>query len=114
MARLFADENFPLAVVEALRGLGHEVETALDAGRANRGIPDEEVLAYAHREMRAVLTLNRRHFLRLHLQGEAHAGIVVCTRDDDFPALALRTDAALATLPDLTGKVVRINRPPTS
>ena len=113
MARLFADENFPLAVVEALRGQGHEVETALDAGRANRGIPDAEVLAYAHAEMRAVLTLNRRHFLRLHLEGRAHAGIVVCTRDDDFPALALRIHSALTTLPDLAGQVVRINRPPT-
>ena len=112
MARLFADENFPLAVVEALRGLGHEVETALDAGRANRGIRDADVLAYAHGEVRAVLTLNRRHFVRLHLEGRAHSGIVVCTRDDDFLALALRIHSALATLPNLTGQVVRISRPP--
>lgn len=28
MARLYSDENFPLPVVELLRGLGHDVLTA--------------------------------------------------------------------------------------
>jgi hypothetical protein len=45
IARLYADENFPLPVVEALRGFGHDVLTTQDAGMANEGIPDQEVLA---------------------------------------------------------------------
>jgi hypothetical protein len=111
MARLFADENFPLAVVLELRSRGHDVHTALDAGRANQGIPDDEVLEFARQNDRAVLTLNRRHFLRLHRTGHAHAGIVACTQDEDFPALAERIDLALASEPDLENRVVRINRP---
>lgn len=32
MARLYANENFPLPVVEVLRRLGHDVLTAGEAG----------------------------------------------------------------------------------
>ena len=35
--RLYADENFSLAVTIALRALGHDVLTALEDGRANQG-----------------------------------------------------------------------------
>ena len=64
MARLFADENFPNPTVEALRQLGHDVMTAADVGLAGLGIPDEEVLVFAHADGRAVLTHNRKHFRR--------------------------------------------------
>lgn len=47
MARLYADEDFPLPVVEELRRLGHDVRTAQDAGRAGQSIGDPEVLADA-------------------------------------------------------------------
>lgn len=47
IARLYSNENFPLPVVEALRTLGHDVLTSLDAGKANDAIPDDEVLRYA-------------------------------------------------------------------
>ncbi len=40
MARLYADEDFPLPVVEELRRLGHNVRTVQEAGRANQGIDD--------------------------------------------------------------------------
>ena len=66
MARFYSNENFPQPVVEALRGLGHDVLTSLEAGNANRRIEDPEVLAYATSLGRAVLTLNRRDFRRLH------------------------------------------------
>ncbi len=45
--RLYADENFPLPVVAELRRLGHDVLTAFEDGRANKGIADEAVLARA-------------------------------------------------------------------
>jgi len=44
MARLYADENFPLPVVEALRALGHDVLTIYEDGKGNQGYPDELVL----------------------------------------------------------------------
>ena len=59
MASLFADENFPLQVVEALRRLGHDVLTAHDAGQANQRIPDATLLGIATRLGRAMLTLSR-------------------------------------------------------
>ena len=40
LASLFADENVPFPLVEALRNLGHDVLRAIEAGRANQGIPD--------------------------------------------------------------------------
>ncbi|WP_445330275.1 DUF5615 family PIN-like protein [Tychonema sp. BBK16] len=59
MARFYTDENFPLAVVELLRALGHDVLTAREAGNANLQIPDEDVLAFAASNNRTVLTRNR-------------------------------------------------------
>lgn len=43
MARLYADENFPLPVVEVLRTLGHDVLTIYEDGKGNQGYPDEAV-----------------------------------------------------------------------
>jgi hypothetical protein len=69
MARLFADENFPLPVVEALRQSGHDILA---------------VLSFARADNRAVLTLNRKHFVRLHNAQVQHSGIIVCTFDPDL------------------------------
>ena len=54
--RFYADENFPLPVVAELRRLGHDVVTAFEDGRANRGIDDEAVLKRATTLDRIVLT----------------------------------------------------------
>jgi hypothetical protein len=106
---LYADEDFPLPVVEELRRSGHDVVTAHDDGRTSA--PDADVLARAHALGRALLTHNRRDFERLHRQGEAHSGILSATRDADFPALAARIDAALMGLSP--GRwCLRVNRPP--
>ncbi len=40
MARLYADEQFPLSVSELLRTMGHDVLTVQEAGNDNLGIPD--------------------------------------------------------------------------
>ena len=58
MARFYVNENFPLPVVEALQKKGHDVLTSLEAGNANKRIPDEEVLKYAINSNRIMLTLN--------------------------------------------------------
>ena len=54
MARFYANENFPRQAVNELRGLGHDVLTSLEAGNANRSVPDEEVLGFAARERRVL------------------------------------------------------------
>jgi hypothetical protein len=75
-------------------------------------VPDPDVLALAVAEGRAVLTMNRRDFIRLHAQTTDHAGIVVCTVDPDFPGLAARIHLAVAAHADLRGQLIRVNRPP--
>jgi predicted nuclease of predicted toxin-antitoxin system len=79
MARLYADEQYPYPVVEFLRALGHDVLTVQEAGRANQGIPDPEVLSFATSSNRAVITQNRKDFVRLHRIQPDHAGIIACT-----------------------------------
>jgi len=113
MASLYSNENFPRRVVEELRLLGHDVLTSLEAGRANQKIPDDHVLAFATEQNRAVLTLNRLDFIRLHRETSiSHAGIIVCTRDDANPApFALRIHDALVADGDPAGKLIRIVRP---
>ena len=109
MARLYSNENFPRQAVEALRALGHDVCTTLEAGQANRCISDDAVLAFASREGRAVVTLNRRDFRRLHRRRPEHAGIIVCTEDPDHEALAARISSGLAEAP-MIGRLLSITR----
>lgn len=111
MARLYANENFPLPAVADLRARGHDVKTIQEAGNAGHAVLDAEVLTFAAAERRAVLTLNRKDFIRLHLLSPDHAGIVVCTFDPDFAAQAARIHQAIEAEHDLTGKLIRINRP---
>lgn len=111
MAALYADENFPGPVVVALRVVGHDVLTAFADGRANLGIGDPDVLTRATALGRAVLTHNRKDYFRLHRASPAHAGIIACKEDLDFPALAARIHAAVTAVPDLAGQLIRVNRP---
>lgn len=99
MARLYANENFPLPVVERLRILGHDVLTIREAGKADQAMPDSALLEFATAQRRAVLTLNRLHFIRLHRQRPEHAGIIVCTFDRDFAGQAERIHRELAGEP---------------
>lgn len=114
MARLYANENFPLPVVEELRRLGHDVLTIQEIGQAGQALPDEQILAFASADKRAVLTFNRKHFVQLHSTRPEHEGIIVCTFDLDFAGLAKRIHAAIQSQKQLSGKLIRINRPTTS
>jgi predicted nuclease of predicted toxin-antitoxin system len=111
MARLYADEQFPRIISELLRTMGHDVLTVQEAGNANLSIPDEDVLAFAIDNNRAVITLNRQDFIRLHRVKSQHFGIIVCTNDTDRPRMATRIDEAIASQEFLKGKLIRIVRP---
>jgi predicted nuclease of predicted toxin-antitoxin system len=108
--RLYADENVPQRGVEELRRLGHDVLTALEDGRANQSIPDEDVLARAIELQRAVLTLDRVDFKRLHRQRPEHAGIIICTNDADRAGQAQRIAEALGEADNINGQLIRIYR----
>ncbi len=111
MARLYSNENFPFPVVEELRRLGHDVLTVLEIGHAGQAWPDEKVLAFAAGEQRALLTLNRKHFFRLHRLEPGHSGIIASTFDANFVQFAARIHAAVSSSPSLSGQLLRINRP---
>jgi hypothetical protein len=55
-----------------------------ETGKANRSTPDHEILEFAVSDGRAMLTLNRKHFIALH---------------------------ALIAHSDLSGLLIRVNRP---
>lgn len=111
MAAFYADESFPVEVVEALRRLGHDVLTSLDAGQANERIADQALLEFATSLGRAVLTLNRWDFVRIHSRLPHHAGIVACTQDPDSERQGLAIDAAVRRAADLRDLLLRVNRP---
>jgi predicted nuclease of predicted toxin-antitoxin system len=109
--RFYTNENIAVQVVVQLRELGHDVLTSLEAGNANRAVPDAEVLAFAAADRGVLVSHNRRDFVRLHQhRTQPHAGMVLCTFDADFRALARRIDQAVAATSDVADQVIRINR----
>lgn len=80
--RLLLDEHISRRIAEELRERGRDVLAVDEAGLAQR--PDEEVLAWAVRDRRAVVTANYRDFRALHeallLRGERHSGLVLVPR----------------------------------
>jgi predicted nuclease of predicted toxin-antitoxin system len=110
MANFYADEQFPKSATIALRALGHDVLTVQDAGNANQKIPDEDVLAFATAKDRAVITINRYDFIRLHKQSCNHAGIIACSENTNFERLAEKIHEAVSQLDRLNEQLIRIYR----
>ncbi len=54
LVRFYSNENLPSSIVKALREFGYDLLTSLEAGNANQGIPDDEVLAFATANNRIV------------------------------------------------------------
>ena len=111
MVRLYADENFPLVIVELLRTFGHDVLTVQEAGNGGLGIPDEDVLAFAISDNRAVLTRNWDDFRHLHRLQPDHKGIIICKEDLNTERQAILINEAISTVENLTGKLIRVVRP---
>jgi hypothetical protein len=93
--------------------MGHDVVTMIDAGKTGQALTDKAVLELAGAGQRAVVTLNRRHFVRLHAVEANHAGIIVCSLDLDFNGQAARIDRAIATHPSMVSRLIRVKRKPT-
>ncbi|MEM6321603.1 MAG: DUF5615 family PIN-like protein [Bacteroidota bacterium] len=77
-----------------MRTYGFDVLTSLEAGNANQRIPDDEVLKFATSQNRTFLTFNQKDFFKLHKKDKNHAGIVACTYDNQYQALADRIKIA--------------------
>ena len=109
MAAFYANEQFPRRVVELLRELEHDVLTVQEAD--NHGLSDEKVIAFAISRKRAVLTLNRKDFIKLHRLSSEHCGIIVCSRDDNWQRQADGIHNAVVELEKLDGLLLRVNKP---
>lgn len=90
--------------------MGFEVVTLGELGLASRALADHLVLERAAADDRAVLTLNRKDFVRLHGTSPNHAGIIVCSLDLDFDGQAERIRAAVATRTSLVRELLRVHR----
>ncbi len=81
-ARLYFDEDVSRDVVENLRQRGFDVLSARDAGQLHLG--DDEQLAFAVAEGRALVTHNRHDFELRHQRylsmGQSHCGIIIAKR----------------------------------
>jgi hypothetical protein len=110
MAALYSDENFPQPVVAILRQLGHDVLTIQADGKANLRYSDEAVLRDASAYGRAVLTINRKDFRRIHQQNPDHSGIISCTYDPDFIGQARRIHDKISSISTLNGQLILIYR----
>lgn len=108
---LLADENFDFPVVAELKNLGYDIVTLVDLNLANRSLPDGEVLQIAVQLDRALITINRRDFIRLHRLDDNHAGIVVCTRNADVTEFANSVHQALRDITDFRKRLIRVYRP---
>jgi hypothetical protein len=65
---------------------------------------------FSRADDRILLTLNRKHFIRLHQERPDHCGIIVCTFDPDFTGQANRIHLAIESEAPVIGKLIRVNR----
>jgi hypothetical protein len=110
MVRFYSNENFAIDFVRILRSLGHDVLTVVDAGEANRRIPDDAVLEFAIGQNLAVITFNRDDFIALHRSGIDHPGIVVCKDDRDYAGQAAALQEWLERDGVLKNRCLRIKK----
>jgi hypothetical protein len=111
MTDFYSNENFPQDLVNALKWLDHEVLTSYEAGQANQGISDEDVLKFAHARRKVIITLNREDFIDLHRKGQEHNGIMLCKEDRDYQGQALKIHEFILTdNQSLKGRLIRIKK----
>src|SRR6476661_8676987 len=113
-ARLYADEQFPVRVAHILSGYGHDIKFVRQeqsTDKSGSGTTDAEVLDYAWRHKRIVLTLNAKHFGALHADMHWHYGILCCDAELDKELLAKLIDRRLKR-GRMKGKCEWIGKPP--
>ena len=104
--RLYLDEDVLPDLARVLRSSGHDVISAHEVG--SLGVGDEDQLARAAADSRALLSYNYRHFLKVghdwFAAGRLHAGIVVSYRQYRRRALSELARAAAELLSMLTAE----------
>ena len=105
--RIFLDNHYPKALVQALRESGIDAVSASEVGMQLAS--DEEILEYCRGEERVVLTNNHSDFAQIArnwiIVGRSHCGIVY-TSDQSLPRtvanahqIVRRINMLIATIP---------------
>jgi uncharacterized protein DUF5615 len=107
---LLLDEMFSDNIAHQLRAKGHDV-TSVVADPALVGLPDDQVLAYATTQGRALVTANIKDFVPLdghhRAAGQSHAGLILVSTKT-FPqnrSFTIAITTALTTLLSGTTKI---------
>jgi predicted nuclease of predicted toxin-antitoxin system len=107
---LLLDEMFSDAIAQQLRAKGYDVVSVV-AHSALVGLPDDQILAYATAEGRALVTANIKDFMpldsRYRAAGQAHPGLILVSTKT-FPqdrGFTIAIKAALEALLSGTDKV---------
>jgi hypothetical protein len=94
VAKAITDEMISPRLADALRMRRYDVTGCHSEGRANRGIADEEQLAFATPQGRAMYTFNVIDLRRIHnlwqSVGREHAGIIISEDLNRTPAEMIR------------------------
>jgi hypothetical protein len=98
---------YPPSLAQRLRAGGHDVVAVLDVEVGLASKSDEDVLAWAARNNRCVVTENVSDFARLAGQGFAHSGLVFVS-SRRFP----RTAAGLHRLGDRLNALIAAKQLP--
>jgi predicted nuclease of predicted toxin-antitoxin system len=108
VARFLVDECVPRAVFNAVRALGHD---AVLVSETMQGASDEDVLEFAQRQNRIMLTEDRRFGLLAINGGRPSCGVVILTLDKLSPAERAKrvSDVLPSLLGDTQGSVVVIS-----
>jgi hypothetical protein len=101
------DEMYPPALAQRLRADGHDVVAVLDIEVGLASKSDEDVLTWAARNSRCVVTENVSDFARLAQRGFAHCGLVFVS-SQRFP----RTGSGLRRIGDALGALISAKQLP--
>ena len=100
---LFTDDHIEPRLARALSRRGFDVLSCQDAGQANQRISDEEQLAFATSQGRAILTFNFVDFIALDIRwkqaGRRHAGSMVSPEIRSLTELIRRVEHHILTVP---------------
>ncbi|MFN6564418.1 MAG: DUF5615 family PIN-like protein [Nostoc sp. ChiSLP01] len=68
------------------------------------------MLEFTSQEERAILTLNRTDFLKLHYNHPEHSGIIISRADRKWENFANRIHQVITQVESFKGQLIRVNR----
>ena len=108
--RLLLDEMFSDDIAQQLRGKGYDVVSVV-GDAALTGLPDDQVLAYATLEGRALVTAHVKDLVpldgRYRAAGQSHAGLILVSTKT-FPQSRGFPSAIATALASLLSSTVKI------